>query len=146
MVIVAEAFAGEESLGTIISEWVWDELSFGGREGWWWWCVGGGGVDGFECMMTSRTGGVAVASALVGMLGATRMFRWCTPCGGGIGRSSNGGLSWWSEGCALEPPTGGRLGCPKLVWGGTISPGAEAPTGVYCGAVTGIGVCTTGGG
>jgi len=46
-------------------------------------CASGGGVDGFECVLTSRNGGLVVVLALVGMQCAARVLKWCTACRGG---------------------------------------------------------------
>ena len=58
-----------------------------------------GHLPGFQWMVPSWSGGVAVAFALLDTLGAKRVFGWHANCGG-IEQSSNGGLDRWSDGCA----------------------------------------------
>lgn len=71
-------------------------------------------IEGFECVVSSQSGGVAVVSALVGGLGVLRMFRWRANWGG-RGRSSNGGWAGWSDGYALPSLIAeARFGYPRL--------------------------------
>ena len=43
---------------------------------------GEGALLAFECVIPSPSGELAVVSALVGALGATRLFGWCADCRG----------------------------------------------------------------